>query len=95
MSQSDMEDLGKAERKEEKLFGTPKTKDDKHGGPVAETNSEDCCPKCGGSNMEFGSIGYYDSGQSWEAKCKDCGFEGQQHYNIVFACFTDKDGKEL
>ncbi len=57
---------------------------------------EDCCPKCKGQNLDFGVQESCDSGSLFPVTCPDCGFEGQQHYNLVFVCYTDDEtGEEL
>jgi len=57
--------------------------------------SPDSCPKCGYSELEYGGYEDYESGMYYQVKCPKCGFEGQQHYNLTFACFTDNDGKDV
>lgn len=56
---------------------------------------EEACPKCKSYNFEFGALESCDTGIFYPVKCTDCGFTGQQHYNVAFSCFTNEDGKEV
>lgn len=60
-----------------------------------EVLPEDYCPKCKHHKLEFTSSEVYEEGKYYQVRCLNCGFKGQQHYNLVFACFTDNDGTEI
>ena len=62
---------------------------------MGNTAPEDCCPKCKSSILEYGEQESYKNGIYYQFRCPECGFEGQQHYNLVFDCFTDNEGNDV
>lgn len=53
------------------------------------------CPKCDSTNLEYGTSEYYDNDVGCWFTCSDCGFEGEEIFHLVFACFDDANGNEV
>jgi len=55
---------------------------------------EGTCPKCGEHLTYDGAGELNDGGASYPVKCKACGFEGKEWYDVLFSQHTDKNGEE-
>ena len=53
------------------------------------------CPKCGETNLEYGSTKIDDQQLGYECICHSCDFKGIEWYTLEFNCFTDYEGKEF
>lgn len=60
-------------------------------------NKQGVCPKCHGLNLDYQAIQYTDSMCYYPYKCEDCGQEGEEWYNLVFAGHNviTEDGQEI
>ena len=45
--------------------------------------AEGVCPNCGGS-LEYGLSDVIDEQVSYDIRCEECDFEGQEWYDLVF-----------
>lgn len=48
-------------------------------------NEQGYCPKCHSLNLNYQPIEYVDSMGYYPYKCEECGQEGEEWYNLVFA----------
>jgi len=53
------------------------------------------CPKCRSWNLVYQSVEHHDSSMAYPFKCKDCGFEGNEWYDLEFSGYTDDEGNEV
>lgn len=53
------------------------------------------CPKCGGSNLEYGSLNIDGQMADYHMTCKTCGFIGKECYDMKFVGFVDQNGVEV
>lgn len=52
------------------------------------TKSKECewdCPKCGSSNIEYGSSELFENDIWYKAVCEDCWCEFSERYDIVYS----------
>lgn len=61
------------------------------------TNEQGYCPKCHSYNLDYQPVDFEDTMCSFRYKCEDCGQEGEEWYNLVFAGHNviTEDGKEI
>lgn len=48
-------------------------------------NEQGYCPKCHGYNLDYQPVEFEDTMVVFPYKCKDCGQEGEEWYNLEFA----------
>lgn len=49
------------------------------------------CPKCNSDNLEYGNTELDGTSMGYEFECRDCGCEGIEWYDLVYAITTTKD----
>jgi predicted nucleic-acid-binding Zn-ribbon protein len=47
------------------------------------------CPKCGQVELVYGSGQWEDGNYAYECSCSECGYTGQEMYDLIFAGHTD------
>jgi len=54
------------------------------------------CPRCKSENLEYSNGEIQDNQMySYDVKCKDCGFEGEEWYKMEFEMFLNEDNEEI
>lgn len=49
------------------------------------------CPRCKSINLNYGDSGVSEAGYYYEVDCEDCGWEGQEWYNLTFSCYYERE----
>jgi len=52
--------------------------------PEEYANRQGECPKCHSTRLDYGAIRHFDDASYFPYKCKDCGQEGEEWYNLQF-----------
>jgi predicted nucleic-acid-binding Zn-ribbon protein len=52
------------------------------------------CPKCGSGSLKYQSCEHEDMSIRYPFECKNCGFIGNEWYDLEFSGFTDDEGNE-
>ena len=62
-----------------------------------KSNQQGNCPKCNSENLGYDTNLDTGSGDTicYEYTCGDCGFNGQEWYNLQFAGHYDSEGVEI
>lgn len=50
-----------------------------------KSNSEGVCPKCNGTNLNYGSIEMEGNMMYYPWECEDCSQSGEEWYDLIFA----------
>ena len=60
-------------------------------------NEQGKCPKCRGYNLDYQPVDFEDTMCNFRYKCEDCGQEGEEWYNLVFAGHNviTEDGEQI
>ena len=48
------------------------------------TNEQGFCPRCKSNRLSYGTIRHFDDASYFPYKCKDCGQEGEEWYELKF-----------
>ena len=52
--------------------------------PEEYANRQGECPKCHSTRLNYGAIRHFDDASYFPYKCKDCGQEGEEWYDLQF-----------
>lgn len=52
--------------------------------PEEYANRQGECPKCHSTRLDYGAIRHFDDASYFPYKCKDCGQEGEEWYDLQF-----------